>query len=134
MGIFDALVDDLRRRWEAWEGNTDKRAGLSSRVLASVGAIDGPGRDMASGMRLDARNAATMQGLPDSDAAAIHTGDPARCARHDATMRLWQAIGIPLERPMSMAFVPAERLAEYHAELDRFATLPALMELRKALP
>jgi hypothetical protein len=44
MTVFDALVDDLKRRWEQWEGNKDKRADLSALVLAAVGAIDGPGR------------------------------------------------------------------------------------------
>jgi len=81
----------------------------------------------------DARSAKTMQGLPDPDAAAIHIEDPARSARHDAITRLWQAIGIPIDKPLHMTFVPTGRLAEYHAELDRFATLPALMDLRKVL-
>jgi hypothetical protein len=131
---FEALVDDLRRRWEQWEGNAEKRAHLSARVLAAVGAVDGPGRNVVeSDLQREARSAKTMQGLPDSDAAPIHIGDPVNGARHDAMTRLWQAIGILFERPMHLAFVPADRLAEYHAELDRFAALPALVELRKAL-
>jgi hypothetical protein len=74
-----------------------------------------------------------MQGLPDANAAPIHTGDPVNGARHDAVTRLWQAIGIPFERPMHAEFVAAARLAAYRTELDRFATLPAVVKLRKAL-
>jgi hypothetical protein len=133
MTVFDALVDDLKRRWEQWEGHKDKRADLSALVLAAVGAIDGPGTDVTSDLQNEARRAATMQGLPDANAVTIQTGDPVNGARHDAMTRLWQAIGIPLERPLHAQEVPAARLAEYHAELDRFATLPAVVKLRKAL-
>jgi hypothetical protein len=34
---------------------------------------------------------------------------------------------------MHAEFVPAARLAEYRTELDRFATLPPVVKLRKAL-
>jgi hypothetical protein len=35
MTVFDALVDDLKRRWDEWEGDKDKRSDLSGLVLAS---------------------------------------------------------------------------------------------------